>query len=106
MAYALLQMGQERRAQQLVNDNSVIKKFGFEYLVGYTGLAAVPARFALERQAWTEAAALEPRGSQFPQAEAITYFARAMGLARIGGLAAAEQNLARLTELRPTLVKD
>jgi len=105
MAYALLQMGQERRAQQLVNDNGAIKKFGFEYLVGYTGLAAVPARFALERQAWTEAATLEPRGSQFPQAEAITYFARAMGLARSGDAGAAEQNVAKLKELRSTLEK-
>jgi tetratricopeptide (TPR) repeat protein len=105
MSYALLQMGQERRAQQLVNDNGAIKKFGFEYLVGYTGLAAVPARFALERQAWTEAATLEPRGSQFPQAEAITYFARAMGLARSGDAGAAEQNVAKLKELRSTLEK-
>ena len=53
---------------------------GSKVWVSYTGLAAVPARFALERQAWNEAAALEPRGSQFPQAEAITYFARAIGL--------------------------
>jgi tetratricopeptide (TPR) repeat protein len=73
--------------------------------VGYTALAAVPARFALERQAWTEAATLEPRGSQFPQAEAITYFARAMGLARSGDVAAAEQNVAKLKELRSTLEK-
>lgn len=105
MTYALLQMGQERRAQQLVDDNSAIKKFGFEYLVGYTALAAVPARFALERQAWTEAATLEARGSQFPQAEAITYFARAMGLARSGDVAAAEQNVAKLKELRTALEK-
>jgi tetratricopeptide (TPR) repeat protein len=98
-------MGQERRAQQLVNDNSAIKKFGFEYLVGYTGLAAVPARFALERQAWTEATRLEPRGSQFPQAEAITYFARAIGSARSGDVAAAEQAVAKLKELRSTLEK-
>jgi hypothetical protein len=103
--YALLQMGQEQRARQLVNDNGAIKKFGFEYLVGYTGLAAVPARFALERQAWTEAATLEPRGGQFPQAEAITYFARAMGLARSGDVAAAERNVAKLTELRVALEK-
>ena len=36
-------------------------------------------------------ATLEPRGSQFPQAEAITYFARALGSARSGDLAAAQQ---------------
>jgi tetratricopeptide (TPR) repeat protein len=103
--YALLQMGQEKGAKQVADDNNAIKKLGFEYVVGYTGLAAVPARFALERQAWKEAAALAPFGSQFPQAEAITYFARAMGSARSGDVAAAEQAVAKLKELRAMLEK-
>jgi hypothetical protein len=103
--YALLQMGQDVRAKQVVDENSTIKKLGFEYVVGYTGLAAVPARYAMERQAWKEAAAIEPRGSQFPQADAITYFARAMGSARSGDLAAAEQGVAKLKELRAMLEK-
>jgi len=103
MEYALLQMGQEGRAKQLRDDNNAIKKLGFEYFPSYTALAAVPARFALERQAWKEAAALEPRGSQFPQAEAITYFARAMGSARSGDLVAAEREVGKLKELRAAL---
>jgi tetratricopeptide (TPR) repeat protein len=105
MEYALLQMGQEQRAKQVRDDSNAIKKFGLERMGGYTGLVAVPARFALERQAWKEAAALEPRGSQFPQAEAITYFARAMGSARSGDLAAADQALDKLKELRAALEK-
>jgi hypothetical protein len=103
MEYALLQMGQEGPAKQLRDDSNAIKKLGFEYLPSYTALAAVPARFALERQAWKEAAALEPRGSKFPQAEAITYFARAMGSARSGELAAAQREVDRLKELRGAL---
>jgi hypothetical protein len=103
MEYALLQMGQEGAAKQLRDDSNAIKKLGFEAVYSYTGLAAVPARFALERQAWKEAAALEPRGSQFPQAEAITYFARAMGSARSGDLAAAEREADKLKELRAAL---
>jgi hypothetical protein len=103
--YALLQMGQDIRAKKVVDDNNAIKKLGFEYVVGYTGLAAVPARYALERQEWKEAAAIEPHGGQFPQAEAITYFARAMGAARSGNLATAEQGVAKLKELRATLEK-
>src|SRR6516165_9760838 len=71
----------------------------------WTGLAAVPARFALERQAWKEAAVLEPRGSQYPQAEAITYFARALGSARSGDLTAADRELGKLKELRAMLEK-
>ena len=103
MEYALLQLGQESRARQVLDDSAAIKKLGFEYLVGYTGLAAIPARFALERQAWREAATLEPRGSQYPQAEAITNFARALGLARSGDLNAAESAVNRLQELRAKL---
>ena len=51
-------------------------------------LAAIPARIALERQNWAEAAALEPRSpksfpwASFPAVEAITHFARALGAAR------------------------
>lgn len=103
--YALLQMGQEQRARQIRDDNNAIKKLGFEFLASYTALAAVPARFALERQMWKEAAVLEPRGSQFPQAEAITYFARAIGSARGGDLAGGHQAVDKLKELRTTLEK-
>src|SRR5260370_12300259 len=103
MEYALLQMGQEGVAKQLRDDSNAIKKLGFEAVYVYTALAAVPARFALERQAWKEAAALEPRGSQFPQAEAITYFARAMGSARSGDVAAAERDVDKLKALRAAL---
>ena len=103
--YALLQMGQEQRAKQVVEENREIKKLGFDFFASYTALAAVPARYALERQAWKEAAALEPRGSQFPQAEAITHFARAMGAARSGDLDAADREVSKLKELRATLEK-
>jgi len=105
MQYALLQMGQERRAKQVRDDSNAIKKIGIDSLPAYTGLAAIPARFALERLDWKEAAALEPRGSQFPQAEAITYFARALGSARGGELAAAEREVSKLKELRAMLEK-
>ena len=105
MEYALLQLGQEQRAKQLRDDSNAIKKLGFDFYSSYTALAAIPARFALERQAWSEAAALEPRGSQFPEAEAITYFARAIGSARGGDAAAAEQAVVKLKELRAALDK-
>jgi hypothetical protein len=103
MEYALLQLGQEGLAKQVRDDSNAIKKLGFEYFASYTALAAVPARFALERQAWNEAAMLEPRGSKFPQAEAITHFARAMGSARGGDLAAAEREVENLKVIRATL---
>jgi tetratricopeptide (TPR) repeat protein len=46
--------------------------------------AAIPARWAIERSAWSEAAALPVRPSAQPYVEAITHFARALGAARSG----------------------
>ncbi len=49
---------------------------------GWYALAAIPARYALERNAWAEAASLVPQESHFPWIDAVTYFARALGAAR------------------------
>jgi hypothetical protein len=46
---------------------------------GVFALAAIPARYALEREAWSEAAALQPKASAFPWTDAMTWFARALG---------------------------
>ena len=39
---------------------------------GVFALAAIPARYALERGAWADAAALEPQPSRYPYADAMT----------------------------------
>jgi hypothetical protein len=59
----------------------------------------------LERQDWQGAAQLEPLGTGYPMAEAITYFARAMGGARSGALAAARADIEKLKEQRAALEK-
>jgi tetratricopeptide (TPR) repeat protein len=64
---------------------------------------AVMARYALERGAWAEAAALQPQASPFANADAITHFARAIGAARSGKPAAAGADLEKLAALRDTL---
>jgi hypothetical protein len=53
---------------------------------GVYALAAIPARWVMERHAWAEAAALEPKTTAFSWAEAMTHFARAVGAARVGEL--------------------
>lgn len=103
MEYAYLQMGQDRHAQQVRDESNATTKFPFDRPTLYTGLAAVAARYALERGAWQEAAQLEPRGSRWPQAEAITYFARAVGSARNGKPEVAQTNIDMLTQLRTKL---
>lgn len=49
---------------------------------GLFAIAAIPARYALERGAWRDGAALEVRATTSPQVDAITWFARAVGAAR------------------------
>lgn len=70
---------------------------------GYYAAAAIPARSALEREAWADAASLAPVESPFAYATAVTHFARALGAARSGQVEAARLDVARLAALRDTL---
>ncbi len=63
-------------------------------------IAALPARWTLERGAWAEAARLEEHPSGLPYADALTEFARALGAARSGDVAAARSAIERLEALR------
>src|SRR6266850_7691415 len=110
-AYAYLQMAQDRQAERLMNESLALQKApGGTFqrsptggvLPTYTAYAALPARFALERGAWSEAAALELRPSA-PPADAITHFARAFGFARLGNAASARQEISKLQALRDEL---
>jgi tetratricopeptide (TPR) repeat protein len=105
MTYAYLQLGQDRNAKQLV-DELKTSPMGFYANIGtYTGTIAPPARYCLERQDWKCAAQLQPYGSPYPAAEAITYFARAIGGARSGDFASAQQDIDKLKEQRAKLEK-
>jgi tetratricopeptide (TPR) repeat protein len=60
-------------------------------------LAAIPARYAMERQQWADATTLEVRpAANTPYTEAITHFARAIGAARSGKPGDAAADIARL----------
>jgi tetratricopeptide (TPR) repeat protein len=61
------------------------------------------ARYALERGAWEEAAALTPTVTPFPNADAILHFARAYGAARAGKGSAATADIEKLATLRDAL---
>jgi tetratricopeptide (TPR) repeat protein len=65
--------------------------------------AAMPARLAMERGDWKAAAQLKPIASKMPFTEALTYFARAIGAARIGDVAAAEKDAERLADIHKRL---
>jgi hypothetical protein len=86
--YAYLQTGQDAKARALVDDApriaaQVNRTAGAAPPVtGGYALAAIPARYALERGAWAEAATLQPAANAAPYVEAISWFARGLGAAR------------------------
>ena len=104
LAYAWLQRGEDDRVRELVQKLSTVKAIDVENFAAYYALAAVPARYTLERRAWSEAAALPVTSwDQYPYAEALTHFARAIGAARIGDAARARVAIERLQQLRQKL---
>jgi tetratricopeptide (TPR) repeat protein len=68
-------------------------------------LAAIPARYSLERRSWSDAAKLEVRSSRFAPADGITWFARALGAANSGDLAGVRAAVDALRELQARLAK-
>jgi tetratricopeptide (TPR) repeat protein len=103
MQYAYLQRGQDAKAKALIEESAAVKKLIGVVSAGQMARAAVPARYMLERQDWQGAAQLQPLGTPFPAAEAVTHFARAMGAARSGNFAAAQADIDKLKELRSGL---
>jgi tetratricopeptide (TPR) repeat protein len=84
MVYADLQLGKDLEARQVVERAEAITKVNAPSIAADAALAAIPVRYALERGAWAEAAALGPRPSAYPYAEAVRHFGRAVGEARMG----------------------
>jgi tetratricopeptide (TPR) repeat protein len=103
MVTADLQMAKDKEAKQFVEVTAGLANFPFSSLAIDTALAAIPARFALDRGQWKEAAGLPVRDSQYPAAQSITYFARALGAARAGDLAAARAEMGHLDEIEAKL---
>jgi hypothetical protein len=89
LVYAYLQTCQDGEAQQVVEEAAAVSKVDQEVFQAAYAFPAIPARYVLERRCWSAAAALQVRPAGFPwtqfnYAEAITYFARALGAARSG----------------------
>ena len=68
-------------------------------------LAAIPARYALERQDWKQAEQLAPRETQFPYTDAMTWFAVGIGAARLGHAVSANETATALQQIQERLLK-
>jgi hypothetical protein len=111
MEYAFLQLRRDADARAVRDgvpalaaryDPSVVRS-ATPPSAAFFAIAAIPARYALERGAWAEAAALVPQPSAYPHAEAMSYFARALGAARLKRLAVARESVDSLAAIAPRL---
>jgi hypothetical protein len=110
LVYAHLQMAQDRKAKDVVDlalkieDDLVARKHDSGLRARPFGVAAMEARWALERLDWATAASLPARPSpRYPMAESVPHFARAVGLARSGRPEQASADIERLAALQKTL---
>jgi len=109
LMYALMQTTRDDEAAALLVRLGEIDRTDTEnFKVAYT-YAAAPARYALERRRWSDAAHLELlRRDDFPWAEfgwaeSIHHFARGIGAARAGDLEQARAELAAIRRLQANL---
>lgn len=105
MVYALLQLGRDQAARRVLSEFKSADGARLAQFAGPYAAVAMPARLALERGDWAAAAQLPSHGTAFAHCEAITSFARALGAARMGNVAAAEQDAQRLEAHHKALVE-
>ncbi len=114
LTYAYLQTAQDGKAELMLRSlpeidarfNAGLFTAGAGPSAAFFALAAIPARYALERRAWTEAIKLEPRSSPFLYTEAITAFARGLAAAHLKDMATAQSAINRIKEIQERLVED
>jgi tetratricopeptide (TPR) repeat protein len=110
LVYAYLQKGDDEQArQQLDYLHTIHEVDGVNFKTAYA-FAAIPARYALERKRWKEAAALSlyPTSfpwQNFPWQESIIHFARSLGASHLNDVNTAKKELEDLRLLYDKLSK-
>ena len=105
MAYSYLQEARDAEAKKIVDIAAKVRKTNpeLEFSAAYA-LAAIPTRYAFERDDWKAAAALTipnvPHWSSFPFMEALIEYGHALGRAHTGDIEGARKAIARMQELR------
>ncbi len=106
LLYAYLQRGEDERALAALREVVDREQDYQQEFASAFHLAAMPARYALERRAWAEAARVTPRArasvdwDRFLWPEGLSWFARGVGAARTGDLDEAARADARMRALR------
>jgi len=112
LVFAHLQRGEDEAARRVIDEAPALADVPTNHMLYFAGVyatASMPARYAVERRQWAEAAALaEPAGfpgGRYAWADAAIYFARALGAARTGDLTQARRDADTLGRLQRTLVE-
>lgn len=105
LMYAYLQGAQDQKAKGVLDQVTSLNKVDQEVFQVAYAWAAIPARYAIERRRWSEAARLELHPKDFPwdnfrYAEALIYFARALGNARNNDPSAARRDVEKLATIQ------
>src|SRR2546426_2308466 len=109
LVYADLQQAQDGDAKRVVDEarglvsDLAAKQYDSGRPTAHFAMAAIEARWTMERGRWAEAAAIEPRPNRFPHTESMIYFARAIGAARSGQAPQARADVEKLATLRDAL---
>ncbi|OLA97881.1 MAG: hypothetical protein AUH19_02825 [Verrucomicrobia bacterium 13_2_20CM_55_10] len=104
MAYSYLQEAQDTEAKKIVDVAAKVRKTNpeLEFIAAYA-LAAIPTRYAFERNDWAAAATLPipdlPHWSAFPFLEALIEYGHALGYAHTGDLDGARKAISRMQQL-------
>jgi tetratricopeptide (TPR) repeat protein len=109
--YAYLQTGQDAKARALVDAlPEVVARFdpngapsAAPNSAVFFAMAAIPARYALERGAWADAVTLELRPTSYPYTQALTHLARALGAAHTGHTATLKASIDALQQITDIL---
>ena len=113
LMYAYLQTGQDSAAARVLAALPALAArydptgptTGAPPAAAYFAIAAIPARYALERGDWSAATKLEVHQTAFPFADAITWFARGIGAARTGDTLLSAEVVRQLAQLRDALTQ-
>jgi tetratricopeptide (TPR) repeat protein len=105
LVYAQLQLAQDHEAKKVLDEITAFRKVAPEGPSAAYALAAVPARYVIERRDWPQAAALSlpPLAfpwDKFPWTSAMVTFSRALGAARTGDFGGAQAEIDRLASAR------
>ena len=100
LEYAYLQAGLDRQAKSILDEMNSLSPVPGLTLTGNYAASAVPARYAIERRDWKQAAKLQPDSTAVPWAQALTGVAVGEGAARSSDIDRAKRAEQTLVALR------